>query len=336
MTLVVCVSAAGMKIPPFFVFPGKRFQPHYLNGAPSGSVGSVNPSWWINSDLFLEFLKHLKNVTRCSVDQPVLLLLDNHESNRSLPGLQFCKANGIHVVSFPPHYSHRLQPLDVSVFGPFKTAMHKQYENFMRMHPGRGITIPDIPQMINRALEVGGTEINIKSGFRATGIWPLDTNIFQDIDYLPSATTNRDFPADIPNDSSPLRHSTPRSSSDHVTTSLSETLQSIEPHPKAPPRISSKRRGRKPGGRSCTLTDDSVMAEITESEKSEQRNRTKLNNRGRNKKLTKSHNHQPVVSYRADQKERKIIKSDILRLIVVIQMINCFHYFFLLHFDCEI
>jgi hypothetical protein len=34
--------------------------------------------------------------------------------------LDFCKKNGIVLLSFPPHCTHKLQPLDRAVFGPFK------------------------------------------------------------------------------------------------------------------------------------------------------------------------------------------------------------------------
>ena len=32
------------------------------------------------------------------------------------------RENGIHIVTFPPHCSHKLQYLDISVYGPLKTA----------------------------------------------------------------------------------------------------------------------------------------------------------------------------------------------------------------------
>ncbi|KAK9747247.1 hypothetical protein QE152_g5483 [Popillia japonica] len=47
--------------------------------------------------------------------------------------------------------------------------------------------------MVSRALEQGASEVNIKSGFRA-GIWAMDSDIFQDIDLLPSSTTDRPNP----------------------------------------------------------------------------------------------------------------------------------------------
>lgn len=295
VTVALAVSAAGVRCPPYFVFPRARFQLHFLNGAPSGAVGGANPSGWINADLFLEFLKHFQLFTRSTVQQPILLLLDNHESHKSLSALEYCRSNGIHVLSFPPHCSHRLQPLDVSVFGPFKTAINNQCENFIRMNPGRAIQIFDIPAMVNRALELGATEMNIKSGFRASGIWPLEPDIFQEIDFLPSETTNR--PIDVDNiptaanevvedtmdlteinfELDPLNASTPRTSTPNLNeVDLNETLESIRPYPKAPQRKQGVRRGRKPG-RTTILTDNDVIEGLSrENEKQNERKKNRL------------------------------------------------------------
>ena len=200
VTLVQAVSATGNRVPPYFVFPRVRFQPHFLNGGPVGSKGRANSSRWITAELFVEFLKTFQASTRCDRDHPVLLILDNHESHCSLAALQFCRNNGIHVLSFPPHCSHRLQPLDVGVFKPFKTAIDKQFDTFMRMNPRRVVQFYDIPAMVSRALEISVNEVNIKSGFRSTGIWPMNADIFQETDFMPSATTDRANPNYVSNE----------------------------------------------------------------------------------------------------------------------------------------
>jgi len=56
-------------------------------------------------------LKHFAGCVRCSPASPVILI-DNHDSHISLPVIDFAKEHGIIMVSFPPHCSHKLQPLD--------------------------------------------------------------------------------------------------------------------------------------------------------------------------------------------------------------------------------
>ena len=129
--LIQAVSAAGMRASSISVCPRVRFHQPFLNGGPVGCVGGANPSGWSNAELFLEFSKTFQKFTRWTVLDPILLLLDNHESHRSLSALEYCRNNGIHVVFFPPHCSHRLQPLDVSVFGSFKAALRGCWTYFV-------------------------------------------------------------------------------------------------------------------------------------------------------------------------------------------------------------
>ena len=83
-----------------------------LKGAPPGTKGTAHISELSNAKNFLEFLKHFIYHIKCSVGQPVLLLLDNHESHASIEAITFAKENGIIMLTFPPHTSHKLQPLD--------------------------------------------------------------------------------------------------------------------------------------------------------------------------------------------------------------------------------
>lgn len=50
-----------------------------------------------------------------------IVLMDNHESHISIPTIRLAKENGVILVTLHPHTSNKMQPLDKSVFGPFKT-----------------------------------------------------------------------------------------------------------------------------------------------------------------------------------------------------------------------
>ena len=69
---------------------------------------------------FLVILKHFVEHVRCTHEKPCLLLLDNHELHICIKELDFAKENGIVTLSFPPHYTRHLQPLDQYIYGPFK------------------------------------------------------------------------------------------------------------------------------------------------------------------------------------------------------------------------
>lgn len=191
VTMALAVSAGGTCIPPYFVFPRARFQNHFLNGASEGSDGSANPSGWMNSEIFVKYLEHFVRHSECTIDSPVLLLLDNHESHLSIAGLDLCNSYGITLLTFPPHCTHKMQPLDRSVFGPFKKFVNEYCDLWISNNPGRAMSIYDVPAIVEKALPRAAKSSNIKSGFRTTGIYPFNSNIFTDTDFMAGEVTNR-------------------------------------------------------------------------------------------------------------------------------------------------
>ena len=192
LVIVCCaVSATGNTVPLFFLFPRAKFQQHWLYNAPPRSAGIASRSGWITADLFQEYLQHFKKHVQCDTDHPVLLLLDNNKYHVSFPVIEYARQNGIVLLSFPPHCSHKSQPLDVSVFSSFKNFYNVACKDWLIEHKGERITIQIISTLVGKAFERSMTIHNITSGFRATGISPLDRNIFQEEDFLTSAVTDR-------------------------------------------------------------------------------------------------------------------------------------------------
>lgn len=186
VTVIVAVSAIGILIPPMFVFPRKKYHPDFVKDGPAGCVGVSNGSGWCQKDEFCRFLSHFATHTRCSKENKVLLLLDNHQSHISLPAIDYCNENGIVMLSFPPHCTHKMQPLDKSVFRSFKYNVNNACDNWMRSNPGRKISIYDIPGIVNISLPTAANVKNIQAGFASTGIYPLNDQIFDEIDFMPS------------------------------------------------------------------------------------------------------------------------------------------------------
>ncbi|XP_072384505.1 uncharacterized protein [Diabrotica undecimpunctata] len=111
VTQVGIISADGKALPPIWVFPRQRFDENrMMKGVPQVALGLVSPSGWMTSDNFLKVLKHVVKNTLCSDTNKILLIMDNHESHLSVEGLDYCKENGITVLTLPPHTSNKLQP----------------------------------------------------------------------------------------------------------------------------------------------------------------------------------------------------------------------------------
>jgi len=183
ITVVGCISATGVFIPPMLIFPRKNFCKRLMIGAPPGAIGSCSPSGWINSDLFIIWLKHFIKSSGASMENKTVLLLDNHESHISLAAFELCRSNGISVISFAPHTSHRCQPLDLTVYGPLKTAYFKRCSDWMASNCGQRIKDENVAALFSDAYCKIATVDKCVNGFRAAGIWPLNSAIFGDEDF---------------------------------------------------------------------------------------------------------------------------------------------------------
>lgn len=179
------VSASGNTIPPLFIFPRVHYKDHFLEGAPEGSLGVATRSGWINSNIFVNVLKHIQKHTLCSKENPILLLCDNHESHISIEAINYCRDNGIVCLSFPPHTTHRLQPLDVGVFGPLKSKLKIAFNDWHVSNPGKTLNIYNIPKLTKIPYLESFNGRNITSAYEKTGIWPFNKLIFNDDDFAP-------------------------------------------------------------------------------------------------------------------------------------------------------
>ena len=159
-------------MPPMFIFPRVNYRDNFVNGGPVGCVGTAHPSGWMTAAGFLTFLKHFVAHVRPSPTDKVILLLDNHVSHLSVDVLQFAKDNGVVMVSFPPHCSHKLQPLDRSVYGPLKRYYNVACDDWIVSHKGRTMTIYDVPAMVGLAYPKAMTPANIQAGFKVSGMSP--------------------------------------------------------------------------------------------------------------------------------------------------------------------
>lgn len=196
VTMIGGVNGAGNSVPPLFVFPRVHFKPHMLKGAPPGSVGAASPSGWSNETIFISYMEHFIHHVKPGPNNPQILIMDNHESHYSPEIIAKCKEHHISVVTLPPHCSHKMQPLDKSVYGPFKSFYNRAMNDWMNSpgNAGRPVSIYEVAELAGVAYELAFTMKNITSGFRSTGIVPFNSNIFQDSDFLAASVTDRPQP----------------------------------------------------------------------------------------------------------------------------------------------
>lgn len=281
VTMAFAVSATGNSVPPYFIFPRVHFREHFTNNGPAGCHGGANPSGWMNEDKFYDYIQHFVRNTKPTKERPLLLLLDNHDSHLSIKTLDYCKNNGVVVLSFPPHCSHKLQPLDRSVYGPFKHYVNNASDDWMRSNPGKTMTIYDIPPIVKIALPLAATPQNIMSGFFVSGIHPFNRNIFTDIEFSPGYVTDRP----IPECSTPQQCTSPenRNNTPSPLPPALPTPESIRPFPKAPAK---KTQNSKRTRSTAILTDTPVKDALAEL-----KTKSKRPLKARKKKISQDINH---------------------------------------------
>ncbi|GBN16036.1 hypothetical protein AVEN_253302-1 [Araneus ventricosus] len=119
-SLLYCMSATGVFVPPALILPRKRINPLLYKDAPNGTLPLISDTGYMDSHLFIDWLKHFVKHAKPSAEDPVLFIVHNHTSHFSLPSVLFCRDYHITCLTLPPHANHVLQPLDKCLFASLK------------------------------------------------------------------------------------------------------------------------------------------------------------------------------------------------------------------------
>jgi hypothetical protein len=114
-------------------------------------------------------------------DRPRILISDGFGTHESLEIMQYCYKNNIILCRLPLHTSHKLQPCDIGVFGPLKTAYREQVE---RLYRGGSNMIgkQHFTLLYDRARTKAFTSRNVLSGWSKSGLQPLNPDkVLKDI-----------------------------------------------------------------------------------------------------------------------------------------------------------
>ena len=128
----------------------------------------------------MQSLKHANS----SEARPYLLILDGHKTHtNNLPFIEMVRANFVTVICLPPHCSHRMQPLDVSFMKPPMTHFTQAVECWLRSHPDRVVSTFQVAELFGIGYVRAVAMRTAVNGFRKTGIWPIDRNVFDEHDF---------------------------------------------------------------------------------------------------------------------------------------------------------
>ncbi len=191
ITIMTTCTANGDYMPLLMIIPLKNLPKELDQLVKAGKIEvTCQESGWIDkvtfsnwSKSFVKWIVQRRKNFSLPENAPFLLFLDSHSSRESSETLEYLKQNHVVMMTYPSHCSHLLQPLDVSVFGPFK----KYFKIWRRKFYISGITWNDdeVPskKSIQRAqiilaavnaLHQAMVFTNISNGFQKTGLYPRD------------------------------------------------------------------------------------------------------------------------------------------------------------------
>jgi 4-hydroxybenzoate polyprenyltransferase len=173
-----CISATGVALPPAVIFKGKSVQQQWFpidKDELKEWKFTATDKGWINRAVALEWLEEvfIPRTQPSDPSQSRLLILDGHDSHTTDDFMWACYKNNIQLLFLPPHTSHVLQPLDLSIFSPLK---HTYRKLLNRMTSWTESTVVGKQMMIKCIVEARKQAItahNIKAGWRASGLWPV-------------------------------------------------------------------------------------------------------------------------------------------------------------------
>jgi hypothetical protein len=92
--------------------------------------------------------------------------------------IEYCDQNKILLAVYPPHSTHTLQALDVSMFKPLSTAYSNEVSAFMERSQGlTSMSKRDFFPLFYRAWQASFKETTILKAFEATGVSPFNPEV---------------------------------------------------------------------------------------------------------------------------------------------------------------
>jgi hypothetical protein len=189
ITLGLCVSPTGIRSPPLIILPAKESIATFRYFESINLVQISNTeSGWMTSEVFTQWASgfcswpnfHRQTLPEHIRGQTALLYLDNCRSHCSLEALHILRENNVKVITFPPHVTHILQPIDVSCVRAFKAQLAKESKYFEK-HVDKFVvtrTQADrrrVQLVLSTLSSIEACNFRVCSnGFRKAGIFPFD------------------------------------------------------------------------------------------------------------------------------------------------------------------
>lgn len=188
ITVVATICGDGTALPPLLIY--------------DSTSGSIQDSWvqdfdtnehdawftssasgWTSDEIGFKWLEEFfdKKTREKARRQWRLLFVDGHGSHVTLKFLEWAQAHKILVAVYPPHSTHRLQPLDVGCFAPLATYYSQLLERQTRLSEGQTrMTKRDFFRCFYPAWQKAFTAETVNSSWCKTGLFPFNPGLVLD------------------------------------------------------------------------------------------------------------------------------------------------------------
>ena len=141
LSFMATISAdCAQKFPFFFIAAGAVFTSAWWASAPEGSLAVCSKKGSIDKPIFRQYISSLIawiKGKKHPASTEFILFLDGPEVHIDLQALEMARNNHLHLITYPPHTTNHLQPLDVGVFGPFKKEFNRQLHKMVLSPKGK-------------------------------------------------------------------------------------------------------------------------------------------------------------------------------------------------------
>jgi hypothetical protein len=165
-------------LPPCLIFKGENLNSGWIpDETPAGWKSITSKKGWTSDLIGFEWLKsHFQPFVSKLTNLRSLLIIDGHYSHVTARFIAYCITSKIDLFLLPPHSSHKTQPLDLSIFGPLKTAINLEVDRIFRHST---VFLPRIEwtSAYIKARVRCFKPSSIESGFRKAGIYPFNPEI---------------------------------------------------------------------------------------------------------------------------------------------------------------
>ena len=188
VTAMECISADGRCLDPLIIWPASTQRSAWTTHPTPGWHFTCSPSGYTNHDIVFDWYRCVFNPQTKSWanGRPRVLINDGFGPHESLEVMRFCHENNIIFCRLPSHTSHKLQPCDVGVFGPLKTAYRERVED---LYHGGANTVgkQHFTFLYSQARGATFTSRNVKSAWAKARLYPWNPNrVLRDIQKPPS------------------------------------------------------------------------------------------------------------------------------------------------------